>query len=93
MMESSNKLSVDIGKTMEKHADIITEILPVHARMGCNTVACCYGLGKGTALKVLKAVSHSFALRGLVDAPIESVVKQANVFISSCYERNSSKYV
>jgi hypothetical protein len=49
MMESSTigKLSVDIGKTMEKYADIIKEILPVHALTRCDTVACSYGLGKG----------------------------------------------
>jgi hypothetical protein len=36
----------DIGKITKKHADIITEILPVHALTGCDTVACCNGLGE-----------------------------------------------
>ena len=47
-----------------------TEILPVHALTGCDTVACCYGIGKGTALKVLRTGSHSLSLLGVMDAPI-----------------------
>jgi hypothetical protein len=41
-------------------------------------------LGKGTALKVFRDGSHSFALPELVDAPIEFFVQQGNVSMSSC---------
>lgn len=54
---------IDIGKTVEKHVSIVNELLPAHALTGCDTVACCYGVGKGTALKVLK-VGHSVTFRG-----------------------------
>ncbi len=37
---------VDIGKTVERHRDIVPEILPAHALSGCDTVACCFGIGK-----------------------------------------------
>ena len=45
-MESpiKDRVVVDIGKTVEKHQNIIPEILAAHAR--CDTVACCFGIGK-----------------------------------------------
>jgi hypothetical protein len=59
-------------KTMKKDVDImITEIFPVHTLTECGKVTYCYSLGEKTALKVLKAGSHSFALLGLFDAPID----------------------
>jgi hypothetical protein len=92
-MESpiKDRATIDISKTVEKHTDIIGEILPVYALTGCHTVACCYGVGKGTALKVLKAGIHSLALLGQVDVPIESVIHQANAFMSANYGCSSSK--
>jgi hypothetical protein len=83
--------TIDISKTVEKHTDVIGEILPVHALTGCNTMACCCGMGKGTALKELKAEVYSPALLGQVDAPIESVIRQATAFLSACYGCSSSK--
>jgi 5'-3' exonuclease len=86
-----DRATINISKTVEKHADIIGEILPVHARTGCDTVVCCYGMGKGTALKLLKAGVHSLVLLGQVDAPIDSVIHQASAFMSACYGCSSSK--
>ena len=47
-MESpiKDRIVVDIGKTVEKHQNIIPEILAAHALSGCDTVACCFGIGK-----------------------------------------------
>ena len=45
--------ALDIGKTVEKHKDIIPNILAAHALSVCDTVACCFGIGKVTVLKVL----------------------------------------
>ena len=38
---------IDIQATVEKHHDIIPSILAGHALSGCDTVAACYGVGKG----------------------------------------------
>ena len=93
IMESpiKERTVVDIGKTVEKHACIVTEILPAHALTGCDTVACYYGIGKGTALKVLRAGQHSLSLLGITDAPLESVIAQATGFITACYGQNACK--
>ena len=80
---------VDIGKTVKKHACIVTEILPAHALTGCDTVEVYFGLGKGTALKVLRAGSQSLSLLGVKDALLESVIAQATGFISACYAQTS----
>jgi hypothetical protein len=87
-MESpiKDRATINISKTVEKHATIIGEILPVHALAECDTVACCYNVGKGTALKVLTAGVHPLALLGQVEAPIETVIHQASAFMLSCYD-------
>jgi len=92
-MESpiKDRTIIDIGKTVERHAPFVTEILPAHALTGCDTVACCYGIGKGTALKVLRTGLHSLSLLGVMDAPKESVIMQATAFMSACYGQSSSK--
>ena len=66
----------------------VSELLPAHALTGCDTVACCYGVGKGTALKVLKD-GYSLSLLGVIDSPIEAVIEQATTFISACYGQYS----
>ena len=75
-MESSIKerTVIDIGKTAEKHESFVNELLPSHA--GCDKVGCCYGVGKGTALKVLKA-GHYVTL-GVFDSPKESVIEHSS---------------
>jgi hypothetical protein len=92
-MESQikDRSTIDIIKTVGKHADIIGEILPVHALTGCDTVACCYGVVKGTTLKVVKAGVHSLALLGQDDVTIESVIHQTSEFISAWYGYRSSE--
>ena len=46
-MESPIKdhVVVDIGKTVEKHQNIIPEILAAHALSDSDTAACCFGIG------------------------------------------------
>ena len=89
-MESpiKERIVIDIGQTVEKHVSFVSELLPTHALTGCDTVACCYGVGKGTALKVLKE-GHSLSLLGVIDSPIEAVIAQATTFISACYGQYS----
>ena len=40
---------------------------------GCGTVACNFEIGKETALKVLRAGSHTLSYLGVADASIENV--------------------
>ncbi|KAG0723713.1 hypothetical protein GWK47_042084 [Chionoecetes opilio] len=89
-MESpiKDRAIVDIGKTVEKHIDIIPEILAAHALSGCDTVACCFGIGKSTVLKVVR--SGLLSLLGQSDAPLPSVIQQATKFMTACYGQNNS---
>ena len=45
---------VDIRATAQKHAGFITQVLPAHARSGCDTVAYLWGIWNGTVVKILK---------------------------------------
>ena len=63
---------IDIGS----HVSFVSELFPAHALTGCDTVACYYVVGKGTALQVLKD-GHSLSLLGAIDSPIEAVIAQA----------------
>jgi hypothetical protein len=48
-------------------------------------------VGKGTALKVLKAEVYLLALLGQVDTPMKSVIHQATGFMSACFSKSMSK--
>ena len=47
LMESpiKGRTVVDIGKTVQKHSEIVEGILPAHALSGCDTVASYFGIG------------------------------------------------
>ncbi|KAG0714433.1 hypothetical protein GWK47_014176 [Chionoecetes opilio] len=80
---------VDIGKTVEKHIDIIPEILAAHALSGCDTIACCFGIGKSPVLKVVRS-GLLLSLLGQIDASLPSVTQQATKFMTACYGQNNS---
>ena len=86
LMESpiKGRAVIDIPKTVEKHVGIVENILPAHALSGCDTVACCYGIGKGTIVKTLRS-GHTLSHLGLLESPLESVISQATIFMSACY--------
>ncbi len=86
IMESpiKDRVVVDIAKTVDKHRAIIPELLPAHALSGCDTVACCYGIGKGTVLKTVQS-GYSLSLLGQPEAPIAEVIEQATKFMIACY--------
>ena len=48
---SSERLTVDIKASVEKHANIVPQLLAAHGLSGCDTVAQLYGIGKGTVVK------------------------------------------
>lgn len=75
---------IDIKKSVQKHTDIIPDILAGHALSGCDTTACLFGIGKGKIVKVLK-MGNSLSLLGDKTANIEDINKQASTFINKCY--------
>ena len=81
-----------IGSTVEKHKDIIPEILPVRALSGCDTVACCFGIEKVTVLKVVRS-GHSLSLLGQTNAPMPAVIKQATSFVAACYGQSNCHFM
>ena len=87
-MESTtigSRTVIDIGSTVNQHQDIMKGLLACHALSGCDTVAKFTGIGKATALKVLK--SHNFPLLtiGNPDAAFGEVVEEATAFVAACY--------
>jgi hypothetical protein len=86
IMESPirGKSVIDIAKTVQKHEDIVEGLLAAHALTGCDTVASCFGIGKGTAIKVLRQ-GKPLTLLGVLDSPIDDVAAQATVFMAACY--------
>ncbi len=81
-MESPHKerAIVDIKATLSKHSQIVGNLLPANAIMGCDTVASYYGLGKGSVIQVLKA-GYELSATGNKDAPSQQVLNQA----AACY--------
>ena len=46
---------IDIDATVQNNISIIPGLLAAHVLSGCDSVASYYGIGKGIALKVLRA--------------------------------------
>jgi len=61
---------IDIRKTVAVHHKIIPELLAAHALSGCETVASCFGIGKGTVLKKLRS-GLSLSYIGNTDIPLK----------------------
>ena len=90
LMESpiKGRTVVDIGKTVQKHSEIVEGILPAHALSGCDTVGSYFGIGKVTVLKTLRS-GHSLNFLGAPGHSMESVIQQATSFIYACYEQTN----
>lgn len=91
VMESpiKERAVVDIRATVEKNKSIIPTMLAAHALTGCDTVSACFGIGKGTMLKVLKS-GHPLNVLGNVDAAWPDVMEQATQFMAACYGQRKS---
>ena len=81
---------IDIKKTIERHENIISELLPAHAISGCDTVACLFGIGKGAVIKALRR-GFKFKHIGNQDSCLDDVSKEATEFIVSCYGIKTAK--
>ncbi len=75
---------VNIGKNVQKHSEIVEEILPAHVLSGCDTVASYFGIGNAVYSKTLRS-GHSLNLLGAPGHSIEYVIQHAPTFISACY--------
>ena len=75
---------IDIRATVEKHRAIIPTLLAGHALSGCDTVAACFGIGKGKILKVLNT-NLPLDMIGNIEADWSDVMKQATKFTAMCY--------
>ena len=82
---------IDINATVRKHSAIIPDLLSTHGLTGCDTVAPCYGIGKGVGLKVLKQKNHSLGYLGNTDVPLVDVLEQATAFTLACYGQSKCK--
>ena len=83
VMESpiKERTVVDICATVEKHRGIVPAILAGHALSGCDTVAACFGVGKGKMLKVRIPLGKI----GNIQANWSDVMKQATKFTAACF--------
>jgi len=79
------RAAIDIRASVEKHHEIIPDLLATHGLTGCDTVATYFGIGKGIALKVLRTGRHSLSFLGDTSVHISEIRKQATLFMSSCY--------
>ncbi len=75
---------IDIRATVEKQRAMIPSLLACHALSGCDTVAACFGVGKGKMLKVLKK-GVSVDMIGDIQADWSDVMEQATKFTAACY--------
>jgi hypothetical protein len=66
---------------------IMDVIQQVHGLTGCDTVATYFGVGKQTALNVLRNAESPFALDavGNLTSTMDEVNRQATKFIVTCY--------
>ncbi|XP_046577679.1 uncharacterized protein LOC124285478 [Haliotis rubra] len=86
---SVNKKCIDIKATAEKHSAIIPTLLAIHALTGCDTVAQCWGIGKSTAVKLLKGNYHLHHV-GDLSASTEEIIQESVSFLSACYGHTAS---
>ncbi|KAG7158166.1 hypothetical protein Hamer_G008793 [Homarus americanus] len=82
---SPSRSTVDIKATVEKHRDLVDDIMAAHAHSGCDTVAPLYGIGKVTAIQTLKSGRRLDKL-GKIVTEITEVVSQATRFVAACYD-------
>jgi hypothetical protein len=80
---------IDIGASAAQHKDIAHHLPAAHALTGCDTVSYMFGIGKLTALKVLKS-GMTLSLLGCQQANIADAVSEATRFVAACYGSKST---
>ena len=72
----------------EKGVDSL-QLLPAHALSGCDTVGCCYMIGKMKIINILKK-GFKFKHLGRAQSDITEVIQEAISFMTSCYGSKSN---
>lgn len=82
---------LDIHGSVQKHRDILSDLLAAHCLSGCDTVASHFGIGKGMALKALRSAKHRLDLLGNTDDQVQvsNRVEQATKFMLACYGQST----
>ena len=75
----------DINASVEKHHKIMPDLLAAHALTGCDTVAPYHGIGKFTALRILRTGKYSLSAVGDIYSTEAEICQQAGAFIRACY--------
>lgn len=66
-------------------------MLPGHALTGCDTVGTCFGIGKGTLLKVLRNnPGMQLESVGDIEADMADIMHEATALIGACYGQPSA---
>ena len=78
------RTSVDIGKTVNKHGNTLSDILEAHVLSGCDTVSCLWGMGKVTVVKIL-TTGMQLSKLGNLGISMEEVISEATKFVAACY--------
>jgi len=88
------KSFLDIKASVETHKQVIPGLLAAHALTGCDTVPSPHGIGKMTALKVLRSQKCGLNQVGLVQhgQPLTiAAKKQSLAFVLACYGQESCR--
>ena len=80
---------IDINQTVTDNRNIIPHLLSLHAITGCDTISKLYGIGKTSALAILKRGNFPPPL-GELSVPHDDLVKKGTSFIGVCYGNPSS---
>lgn len=82
---------LDIKAVVEKHHQIIPDLLAAHGLTGCDTVGAYHGIGKGVALRVMK--TNNFSLNHLGDTAksLPDIIPQSTSFMLACYNQTGSQ--
>ena len=85
---------LDIETSVKTYKQIIPDLLAAHALTGCDTVASPQGIGKMTALKVLKSNTCKLDQLGQIDngQPLTAAAENQSVaFVLACYGQESCR--
>ncbi len=81
------RTAIDINASTDKNREIMDDLLAVHGRTGCDTVATYHWIGKGVTLKLLRSGKLSLSKVRDITLSVEDALVQATSFMLSCYGR------
>ena len=84
MASTSTRRLIDVRETVQKHKDILPDLMAAHSLSGCDTVSGMYGIGKGKVIKVLRSGTN-LRLLGKENVPVKDLLTEAYEFVAACY--------